>query len=153
MARWIQWVTSSWNIGTDWSPIVIICRWFRLSHNWPRWWVLPMYRSSSKNQTKIWSFCQQAMVTMNQKWRYTIKECRESVYHVPRNTSTGTCHQTTLAFKPPDNLGLQATRQPWPSSQPDKLDSTRTCGVLSSILPTAIYNTGQQQIWCLVFLS
>ena len=21
MARWIQWVTSSWNIGTDWSPI------------------------------------------------------------------------------------------------------------------------------------
>ena len=47
MARWIQWVTSSWNIGTDWSPIVIICRWFRLSHNRPRWWVLPMYRSSS----------------------------------------------------------------------------------------------------------
>ena len=50
MARWIQWVTSLWNIGTDWSPIVIICRWFlwfRLSHNRPRWWVLPMYRSSS----------------------------------------------------------------------------------------------------------
>ena len=47
MARWIQWVTSSWNIGTDWSPIVIICRWFRWSHNRPRWWVLPMYRSSS----------------------------------------------------------------------------------------------------------
>jgi len=21
MARWIRWVTSSWNIGTDWSPI------------------------------------------------------------------------------------------------------------------------------------
>ena len=50
MARWIQWVKSSWNIGTDWSPIVIICRWFRwfrLSHNRPRWRVLPMYRSSS----------------------------------------------------------------------------------------------------------
>ena len=47
MAKWIQWVTSSWNIGTDWSPIVIICRWFRLSHNRPRWWVLPMCRSSS----------------------------------------------------------------------------------------------------------
>ena len=49
MARWIQWVTSSWNIGTDWPPIVIICQCFRLSHNRPRWWVLPMYRSSSSN--------------------------------------------------------------------------------------------------------
>src|SRR6218665_755634 len=38
---------SSCNIGPDWSPIVIICRWFRLSHNRPRWGVLPMYRSSS----------------------------------------------------------------------------------------------------------
>ena len=39
MARWIRWVTSSWNIGTDWSPIVIDCRlfqWYRLSHNRPR---------------------------------------------------------------------------------------------------------------------
>ena len=50
MARWIQWVTSSWNIGTECSPIVIICRWFRLSHNRPRWWVLPMYRSSSSSR-------------------------------------------------------------------------------------------------------
>ena len=48
MASWTQWVTSSGNIGMDWSPIVIICRWFRLSHNRPRWWVLLMYRSSSR---------------------------------------------------------------------------------------------------------
>ena len=54
MGKWIQWVISSWNIGTDWSPIVIICWWFRLSHNWPLWWVLPMYRSSSINCDPLW---------------------------------------------------------------------------------------------------
>ena len=53
MARWIQ-----WNIGTDWSPIVIICRWFQwfwLSHNRPRRLVLPMYRSSSISSSVFFS--------------------------------------------------------------------------------------------------
>jgi len=39
MAWWIRWVTSSWNIGSDWSPIVINCQLFRLSHNRPWLWV------------------------------------------------------------------------------------------------------------------
>jgi len=50
MSRWIRWVSSYWNIGMDWSSIVIDCRlfrWFQLSHNRPRLWALPMYRSSS----------------------------------------------------------------------------------------------------------
>jgi len=50
MAQWIWWVSSSWNIGIDWSPIVIECR---LSYNRPRLWVLPMYRSSSTFQKQI----------------------------------------------------------------------------------------------------
>jgi len=31
MVRWIRWVSSTWNIGMDCSPIVIDCRLFRLS--------------------------------------------------------------------------------------------------------------------------
>jgi len=51
MARWIQWVYHrETSARTGHWLTVIICRWFRwfwLSHNRPRWWVLPMYRSSS----------------------------------------------------------------------------------------------------------
>jgi len=49
MVQWIQWVSSSWNIGMDWSPIAIDCR---LSYNRPWLWVLPMHRSSSKGVLK-----------------------------------------------------------------------------------------------------
>jgi len=73
MARWIQWITSSWNIGTDWSPIVIICwwfRWLRLSHIRPRWWVLPMYRSSS-NLSK--TYFHQLQFLFWQEFSFTIQ--------------------------------------------------------------------------------
>ena len=43
----IQWLSLSWNIGKDWSPIVIGCQLFWLSYNWPRLWVLPINLSSS----------------------------------------------------------------------------------------------------------
>jgi len=46
-----RWVSSSWNICTDWSPIAIDCRLLRLywlSYNRPWLWVLPINRSSSR---------------------------------------------------------------------------------------------------------
>ena len=84
MARWIQWVTSSWNIGTDWSPIVIICRWFRLSHNRPRWWVVPMYRSSSNLVSQL--YCLKGMRVPSGKpviWsaRYTVGALKVYQFH------------------------------------------------------------------------
>ena len=36
MARSIRWISSFWNIGTDWPPIVIDCRLFWLSYNRPQ---------------------------------------------------------------------------------------------------------------------